>query len=88
MTARLTLYSKPGCHLCEKLRALLDEIQSDFDFELEEIDITRDAALFARYRYDIPVLLREGHEIARGKIDERDLMSRLKVKRRRLGPGL
>ena len=77
----LTLYSKPGCHLCEELRTLLDELQPQCGFVLEEIDITRDASLFARYRHDIPVLLMGDHEIARGKIAERDLVSLLQGNR-------
>ena len=70
---RLTLYSKPGCHLCEEVRALLDELQPEYQFEVEEIDITSDQDLFARYRYDIPVLLRDGSEIARGRVTDRGL---------------
>ena len=79
MTPRgpLTLYSKPGCHLCEELRALLDELQPDLSLSIEEIDITGDEALFARYRYEIPVLVREGVEIARGRIGAHDLVRRL-----------
>jgi glutaredoxin len=71
---RLTLYSKPGCHLCEEARALLDELQPEFGFLIEEIDIARDPALFARYRHDIPVLLRNGREIARGRMTDRELL--------------
>jgi hypothetical protein len=65
----LTLYMKPGCHLCEELRAALDAMQPDLGARIEEIDITRDAALFERYRHDIPVLLRDGVEIGRGRIE-------------------
>ena len=32
VTSRVTLYSKPGCHLCEDVRALLDELQPDTSF--------------------------------------------------------
>jgi hypothetical protein len=74
----LTLYSKPGCHLCEELRAQLDEFNQHYDFELREIDITQDADLFAQYRYEIPVLLRDGREIARGRIGDRELVAWLK----------
>jgi glutaredoxin len=69
----LTLYSKPGCHLCEDARRLLDELRGDFDFTIEEIDITRDAELFARYRYDIPVVTKDGVERLRGTITEQQL---------------
>lgn len=74
---QLTLYSKPGCHLCEDLRRLLDELQPDYGFAIEEVDISADEELFARYRYEIPVLLREGRQIARGRITERDLVAAL-----------
>lgn len=81
MTRHLTLYSKPGCHLCEELRTLLDELQPQFGFALEEIDITDDPALFVEYRHDIPVLLEGGNEIARGRIAERDLVQLLTGKK-------
>ena len=71
---RLTLYSKPGCHLCEDVRALLDELQPDYRFAIEEIDITADADTLERYRHEIPVLLRDGKEVARGRITDRELM--------------
>ena len=74
----LTLYSKPGCHLCDDLREMLEEFRTEYAFALDEIDITTDAGLFARYRFDIPVLLRDGREVARGRISDRELMKILK----------
>ena len=74
----VTLYSKPGCHLCEDVRAALDELQSELDFAIDEIDITRDAALFARYQFEIPVLLKDQKEIARGRIADHELLSLLR----------
>jgi glutaredoxin len=74
----LTLYSKPGCHLCDDLRVALEELAAERIFALKEIDITTDAALFARYRFDIPVLLRDGREVARGRVTDRELMEMLK----------
>ena len=75
----LTLYSKPGCHLCEDLRALLDELQEEYGFAITEIDISEDNELFARYRHDIPVLWRDGKEVARGRIGDRELVRLLKT---------
>ncbi len=77
---RLTLYTKPGCHLCEELAALLDALQPDYGFVLEEIDITLDPDLTARYRHDIPVLHGDGEEIARGRVSARDLVSLLNAR--------
>ena len=54
---RLTLYSKPGCHLCDEARDKIDRLRArGYDLEVQEQDITADAALFARYRYTIPVV--------------------------------
>ena len=74
----LTLYSKPGCHLCEEVRATLEELRREHAFALDEIDITADAELFARYRFEIPVLLKDGREVARGRITDRELLEILK----------
>jgi glutaredoxin len=75
----VTLYSKPACHLCEEARTLLDELQQDFGFALEEVDITTDADLFARYRHDIPVVVSGSRELARGRISERELSAALRA---------
>jgi glutaredoxin len=75
----LTLYSKPGCHLCEDLAELLEELRPAWGFVVSEIDITRNDALFARYRYEIPVLACGTEEIARGRVDGRDLVDRLRT---------
>ena len=72
--ATFTLFSKPGCHLCEDVRLLLDELQPRYGYVVEEIDITGRDDLFARYRYDVPVVLMNGVEIARGRIDDRRLV--------------
>jgi glutaredoxin len=77
----LTLYSKPGCHLCEDVRDLLDEVAGEFGLAVTTVDITTDEALFAAYRYEIPVVTCEGREVARGRIAEAQLLAAL----RRLG---
>jgi glutaredoxin len=53
---RLLFYTKAGCPLCEEAEELLDEAKTRVDFEVEKIDIYRDDALFARYRYRVPVI--------------------------------
>jgi len=62
------LYGKAGCHLCDEVRRELLEMAEVVDFTLREIDITADAGLYARYRYDIPVVVVEGEEWARHRI--------------------
>ena len=58
--AKVVLYHAQGCHLCERVRSQLAELRRDCAFELEEVDITGDAELEARYRELIPVVEIEG----------------------------
>jgi glutaredoxin len=53
---RVTLYSRPGCHLCNDLKADLVEIQQEVDFVLVERNIDDHPEDFARFQYLIPVL--------------------------------
>lgn len=59
---QVTLYGKPGCHLCEEARAVVEEVRARRPFELEEVDITRDPSLEALYRERIPVIAIDGRE--------------------------
>lgn len=74
---RVTLYSKPGCCLCDDARALLEAWAGAQDVELDEIDIRRDTALFETYRYRIPVIAIDGREVLEGRIDGHDLAAAL-----------
>lgn len=56
---RVTLYSKPGCHLCEDALELLRRHSTDFKLIVEEIDIRSDPALFRQFDVRIPVMLFE-----------------------------
>jgi glutaredoxin len=73
--SHVTLYSKPGCHLCDDARAYLDELASTTDFDLDEIDIRRDPDLFERYRYRIPVIVVDGVERLEGRITAEDVLT-------------
>ncbi len=54
--ARVVLYTKPGCGLCDQMKTEMEIANVDSLYTLEEIDIEKDPELFARYRYEIPVL--------------------------------
>ena len=72
MPKRLTLIRKPGCHLCDDARAVIDRVVAELPSSsvvLEEQDILQDAALFERYAELIPVLLIDGEEHAHWRLD-------------------
>jgi len=71
---RLTIYSKPGCHLCDEMkRAVLRVAEARADVSLEEIDISADPDLLDRYGLEIPVLMVDGKKVAKYRISEVNL---------------
>jgi glutaredoxin len=58
VAARITLYSRPDCHLCEDAREVLQRVGEPF----EEVDIETSDDLFKRYLERIPVVLVDGVE--------------------------
>lgn len=49
---------------------MLEWLREDYPFELEQIDITTDEALEAKYLFEIPVVIYEGHVISQGRYDD------------------
>ena len=77
MSARVTLYGKPGCHLCDDARAVVERVCSDLGEAFEEVSILDDPALAERYGEEIPVTLVDGRQISFWRIDEDRLRSAL-----------
>lgn len=76
-TPTITLYSRPGCHLCDDARAALVDIRQRATFTLEEVDITTDDDLHRRYLERIPVVALDGEELFDFAVDEEVLLRRL-----------
>ena len=74
---RLTLYTKPGCHLCEEMKAQLSGLKTRQPFGLTEIDISTSPTLQRLYQHHIPVLLLDGKEIVRHRVGEAELLALL-----------
>jgi glutaredoxin len=74
----VTLYSRPGCHLCDDARAVLQRLRARFGFALDEVDITADDALHRRYLERIPVVSLDGEELFEFFVDEGALADRLR----------
>ncbi len=70
MPHRVVLYSKEGCCLCDRARQDLLRLGDEFPFQLEEVDITGDAALYQRYKNAIPVIVINDHSTLALRIDE------------------
>ena len=69
----LQLYSRPGCHLCDDMKAIVARVAREVPLTLQEIDISTDPELEARYGPEIPVLEIEGKKAAKYRISENEL---------------
>lgn len=67
---RLTIYSRPGCHLCDEMKALVRRVGNSLRFELEEVDISGNEDLERLYGLEIPVLMVNGRKAAKYRIEE------------------
>ena len=81
----LTLLTKPGCHLCEEAKTVVDSAINKFKsdhssenpIELTEVNILEDQALLDEYGEEIPVLQINGATHAYWKIDPERLIAAL-----------
>lgn len=60
MQARVTLISKPGCHLCDVAREAIAVVTAELGESFVEINMFDDPALVERYGELIPVTLVDG----------------------------
>jgi glutaredoxin len=65
---KVVLYTKPGCGLCDKMKAEMKNAGIENLYSLEEVNIETDPELFTQYRYEIPVLLINGAEAFRHRL--------------------
>jgi glutaredoxin len=77
MTPEITVYSRPGCHLCADAMSALRALQGELRFGLSERDIDEDDALQRAYFERIPVIALDGEELFDYFIDEAILRERL-----------
>ena len=60
--SKVTLYGKPGCHLCDDARAIVQAVCAELGVEWTEVDITQDDRLFTEYGEQIPVTFVDGRQ--------------------------
>lgn len=65
----ITLYTRPGCHLCEKAKAAIAPLLREFGAVLREVNIDEDPVLKERYDWDIPVIFIGQRKAAKHLVD-------------------
>lgn len=83
-TDRVVLYTRDGCHLCERLAALLDPHLQARGLTLRHRDITMRRDWLRSYRLRIPVLAIDGRVVLEGRPEAAEVAAALEAC---LGPG-
>src|SRR5256885_16168895 len=70
-----TIYSRPGCHLCDEMKAIVEQAARAMTppAAIDVIDIASDPDLESRYGLEIPVLLVNGKKAAKYRVSEEEL---------------
>ena len=74
---QITLYTRPGCHLCEEAKQQMAPLLAEFGAELHEINIDADPALRELYTNDVPVIFLGTRKIAKHRVDLRQFRRQL-----------
>ncbi|ODG90644.1 glutaredoxin family protein [Bacillus sp. AFS029533] len=72
---KLTLFTKENCGLCEEAKDAIRLVQSEYEIDVNEIDIYSDDALLEEYQLMIPVIQINGETVAYGKIHKIDILN-------------
>ncbi len=77
MSARVTFYTRAGCHLCDVARAIVAQVCDDLGESFDEVDIDTDPALRERFTDEVPVTFVDGRQHDFWRIDESRLRAAL-----------
>ena len=75
----VTLYTRPGCHLCEEAKTAVAPLLREFGAVLREVNIENDAVLEERYGWDIPVIFVGARKAAKHRVDVEQLRRQLQA---------
>ena len=75
----LRLLTRPGCHLCDEMKKLLNHLSSEIDVSVEEVDITGDKTLERQFGSEIPVLMHKHEVVAKVRTSKALLLEQLRT---------
>jgi glutaredoxin len=81
----VTVYSRPGCHLCEDAKTVMQPLLVEFGCKLREVNIDLDGELAEIYSWDIPVIFIGQRKVAKHKVDPKQFRRQLEEARSRAG---
>lgn len=66
---RVTLYTRPRCHLCDEAKAQMAPLLAQYGATLREVNVDGDAELRAQYGNDVPVIFLGSRKVAKHRIN-------------------
>ena len=81
MNARVTLLTRPGCHLCDDARVIVQRVTADLEVGWDERNVDEDPELVAAYGDRVPVVLVDGTEHGYWRVEEQRLRRALQGRR-------
>jgi glutaredoxin len=78
VSARVTLYGRAGCHLCDEARAVVERVCAELGEAFDEVDIDTDPALLERFDEEVPVTFVDGRQHDFWRVDEARLRAALR----------
>jgi len=75
--ARVTLYTRAGCCLCDEAKHVIQQARARRDFEYKEIDIDGDPELRRLYNEEVPVIAIDGVKAFKYRVDMKELLKKL-----------
>jgi glutaredoxin len=75
---QIDIYSRPGCHLCDEAKDIIDRVRKRHAFAIRVINIEEDPALESAYGTEIPVVFINGSKAFKYHVDERELEKKVK----------
>ena len=82
MKAKLTLYSRKDCCLCDEMKKIIGEVGRKMPLELEVIDVDGSPELSEAYGDEVPLLFIDGRKAFKFRLAAKELEKKLKGKRR------
>jgi glutaredoxin len=74
---KVVLFTKPGCSLCDTVKAQLGKLRARQPFDLREVNILEDSDAFAKFHEEIPVVFIDGRKAFKYHLDEKVFLRRL-----------
>ncbi|HEY6263306.1 MAG TPA: glutaredoxin family protein [Candidatus Acidoferrum sp.] len=65
----VTLYTRPGCHLCDEAKAAIAPLLREFGAVLHEVNVDEDMVLKERYGWDVPVIFIGQRKAAKHRVE-------------------